>query len=144
MFKKTAVHTIFILITTLKRIHCCKSWFSLKDKGPVNNIPSSTFSPKKQQRCNLALILCLRLISWGRVIVCVRYGTNYAQKQCLGGKKTARFCSRQCPKQNEIIQKKKKSKIHGRLIIWILALPRDGAWRTCHLMGRNLAIFLAQ
>ncbi len=39
--------------------------------------------------------------------------------------------------------KKKKSKIHGRLIIWILALPRDDAWRTlwrtCHLMGRNLA-----
>ncbi len=26
---------------------------SLKDKSPVNNIPSSTFSPKKQQRCNL-------------------------------------------------------------------------------------------
>ncbi len=53
MYKKTAVHTIFILITTLKRIHCCKSWFSLKDKGPLNNIPSSTFSPKKQQCCNL-------------------------------------------------------------------------------------------
>ncbi len=53
MYKKTAVHTIFILITTLKRIHCSKSWFSLKDKGPLNNIPSSTFSPKKQQRCNL-------------------------------------------------------------------------------------------
>ncbi len=53
MYKKTTVHTIFILITTLKRIHCCKSWFSLSDKGPLNNIPSSTFSPKKQQRCNL-------------------------------------------------------------------------------------------
>ncbi len=53
MFIKTAVHTIFILITTLKRVHCCKSWFRLKDKSPVNNIPSSTFSPKKQQRCNL-------------------------------------------------------------------------------------------
>ncbi len=53
MYKKNAVHTIFILITTLKRIHCCKSWFSLKDKGPRNNIPSSTFSPKKQKRCNL-------------------------------------------------------------------------------------------
>ncbi len=53
MYKKTAVHTIFILITTLKRIHCCKSWFRFRDKGPLNNIPSSTFSPKKQQRCNL-------------------------------------------------------------------------------------------
>ncbi len=53
MYKKTAVHTRFILITTLKLIHCCKSRFSLKDKSPRNNIPSSTFSPKKQQRCNL-------------------------------------------------------------------------------------------
>ncbi len=53
MYKKTAVHTRFILITTLKRIHCCKSRFHLRDKGPLNNIPSSTFSPKKQQRCNL-------------------------------------------------------------------------------------------
>ncbi len=53
MYKKTAVHTRFILITTLKRIHCCKSRFRLRDKGPRNNIPSSTFSPKKQQSCNL-------------------------------------------------------------------------------------------
>ncbi len=53
MYKKTAVHTRFILITTLKRIHWCKSRFSLRDKSPRNNIPSSTFSPKKQQRCNL-------------------------------------------------------------------------------------------
>ncbi len=34
-------------------IKLLKSWFRLKDKSPVNNIPSSTFSPKKQQRCNL-------------------------------------------------------------------------------------------
>ncbi len=53
MYKKTTVHTRFILITTLKRIHCCKSRFRLRDKGPRNNIPSSNFSPKKQQRCNL-------------------------------------------------------------------------------------------
>ncbi len=53
MYKKTAVHTRFILITTLKRIHCCKSRFSLRDKGPRTNNPKSTFSPKKQQRCNL-------------------------------------------------------------------------------------------
>ncbi len=33
--------------------HCCKSRFRLRDKGPLNNIPSSNFSPKKQQRCNL-------------------------------------------------------------------------------------------
>ncbi len=53
MYKKNAVHTRFILITTLKRIHCCKSRFRFRDKGPRNNIQSSTFSPKKQQRCNL-------------------------------------------------------------------------------------------
>ncbi len=53
MYKKTAVHTRFILITTLKLIHCCKSQFRFRDKGPRNNIPSSNFSPKKQQRCNL-------------------------------------------------------------------------------------------
>ncbi len=53
MYKKNVVHTRFILITTLKRIHCCKSRFRFRDKGPLNNIPSSTFSPKKQQRCNL-------------------------------------------------------------------------------------------
>ncbi len=53
MYKKTAVHTRFILIMTLKLIHCCKSRFSFRDKGPLNNIPSSNFSPKKQQRCNL-------------------------------------------------------------------------------------------
>ncbi len=47
MYKKPAVHTRFILITTLKRIHCCKSRFRLRDKGPLNNIPSSNFSPKK-------------------------------------------------------------------------------------------------
>ncbi len=34
MYKKNAVHTRFILITTLKRIHCCKSRFSFRDKGP--------------------------------------------------------------------------------------------------------------
>ncbi len=53
MYKKNAVHTRFILITTLKRIHCCISRFRFRDKGPLNNIPSSTFSPKKQQHCNL-------------------------------------------------------------------------------------------
>ncbi len=53
MYKKNAVHTRFILIMRHKRIHCCKSRFYLRDKGPLNNIPSSTFSPKKQQRCNL-------------------------------------------------------------------------------------------
>ncbi len=53
MYKKTAVHTRFILIMRRKRIHCCKSQFRFRDKGPLNNIPSSTFSPKKQQRCNL-------------------------------------------------------------------------------------------
>ncbi len=52
MYKKNAVQSRFILIMTLKRIHCCKSRFSLKDKGPRNNIPKSTFSPKKQS-CNL-------------------------------------------------------------------------------------------
>ncbi len=35
------------------------------------------------------LLICLRLISSGRVIVCVRYGTNYVQKQRLGGKKNS-------------------------------------------------------
>ncbi len=44
---------------------------------------------------------------FGRVIVCVRYGINYAQKQCLGGKKTTLLCSVQFYTQNEIIQKKK-------------------------------------
>ncbi len=41
--------------------------------------------------------------------------------------------------------KKKKVKDTRKIDYWILALPRDGAWRTlwrtCHLMGRNLAIF---
>ncbi len=53
MYKKPAVHTRLILITTLKLIHCCKSRFCFRDKGPLNNIPSSNFSPKEQQRCNL-------------------------------------------------------------------------------------------
>ncbi len=44
-----------------------------------------------------------------RVIVCIRYGINYAQKQRLGGKKSTLFCSIQCYTQNETIQKKKKS-----------------------------------
>ncbi len=46
---------------------------------------------------------------FGRVIVCVCYGINYAQKQRLGGKKTTttQFCSIQCNKQNETIHGKK-------------------------------------
>ncbi len=74
---------------TLKRIHCCKSRFRFRDKGPLNNIPSSTFSPKKQQRCNLDRYSFVYVSSLQGVIVCVHYGTNYAQKQRLGGKKTA-------------------------------------------------------
>ncbi len=44
----------------------------------------------------------------GRVIVCVRYGIHYAKKRRIRGKTTTRFCSKQCHKQNETIQKNKK------------------------------------
>ncbi len=43
----------------------------------------------------------------GRVIVRVRYGINYAQKQRLGGKKTTRCCSIQFYKQNETVHGKR-------------------------------------
>ncbi len=145
--QKNAVHTIFILITTLKRIHCCKSRFHLRDKGPLNNIPSSTFSPKKQQRCNLdRYLICLRLISSGRVIVCVRYGTNYAQKTASGGKKQHDFVAGNVPNRTRSSQKK-KSKIHEDCLLNSGAPSRRRVTHAVtHLSsdGRNLAIFLAQ
>ncbi len=127
IFDNTTVHTRFILIRTLKRIHCCKSRFSLKDKGPRNNIPKSTFSPKKQS-CNLDRYSFVYVSSLQGELLFVSVMEQITLKNSvLVVKKTAWFCSRQCPEQNEIIQKKKKSKIHGKLFIWILALPRDNA-----------------
>ncbi len=91
MYKKTAVHTIFILITTLKRIHCCKSWFSLKDKGPLNNIPSSTFSPKKQQRCNLDRysFVYVSSLQGELLFVSVMEQITLKNSERLGGKKNS-------------------------------------------------------
>ncbi len=111
MYKKTAVHTRFILITTLKRIHCCKSRFRFRDKGPRNNIPSSTFSPKKQQRCNLDRYSFVYVSSLQGELLFVSVMEQIMLKNSvLVVKKTAWFCSRQCPKQNEIIQKKKSQR----------------------------------
>ncbi len=66
-----------------------------------------------QRNNNVVIWMVIPLFTFhffGRVIVCVCYGINYAQKQCLGGKKTTRFCSIQCHKQNETIQKKKSER----------------------------------
>ncbi len=117
MFIETAVHTIFILITTLKRVHCCKSWFRLKDKGPVNNIPSSTFSPKKQQRCNLDRYSFVYVSSLEGELLFVSVMEQITLKNSvLVVKKQHDFVADNVPNRMKS-SKKKKSKIHGRLII---------------------------
>ncbi len=76
-------------------------------------------------------------------IVCVRYGINYAQKQRLGGKKK-RFCSTQCPKQNETIQKKKSERYEEDCLFefWrALVTAREARCDAPVIWwGRNLAI----
>ncbi len=115
--KKNAVHTRFILITTLKRIHCCKSRFSLKDKGPLNNIPSSTFSPKKQQRCNLDRYSFVYVSSLEGELLFVSVMEQITLKNSvLVVKKQHDFVAGNVPNRMRS-SKKKKSKIHGRLFI---------------------------
>ncbi len=131
MYKKTAVHTRFILITTLKRIHCCKSRFCLRDKGPLNNIPSRTFSPKKQQHCNLDRYSFVYVSSLQGELLFVSVMEQITLKNSvLVVKKTAQFCSRQCPKQNEVIQKKKKVKDTRKIVYLNSGAP--SRWRVTH------------
>ncbi len=149
MYKKTAVHTRFILITTLKHIHCCKSRFSFRDKGPLNNIPSSTFSPKKQQRCNLDRYSFVYVSSLQGELLFVSVMEQITLKNSvLVVKKTAWFCSRQCPKQNETIQKKKSQRYTEDCLFefWrSLATARDARCDAPVIWwGHNLAIFFAQ
>ncbi len=63
-------------------------------------------------------------------------------------KKTAWFCSRQCPKQNETIQKKKSQRYTEDCLFefWrSLATARDARCDAPVIWwGRNLAIFFAQ
>ncbi len=64
---------------------------------------------------------------FGRVIVCVRYGLNCAQKQRLGGKKTTRCCNIQCYKQNETVHGKKRVTDMLNIVYLKLPFPRDAA-----------------
>ncbi len=95
-----------------KRIHCCKSRFSLRDKGPRNNIPKSTFSPKKQYRCNLDRYSFVYVSSLqGELLFVSCYGTNYVQKQRLGGKKKQHdFVAGNVPNRMRSSKKKKSQR----------------------------------
>ncbi len=63
---------------------------------------------------------------FGRVIVCVRYGINYAQKQRLGGKKTT--CVAAYSFTNRMRPSKNKKVTDTRNIVYLnLAISRDSA-----------------
>ncbi len=121
-----------------KSIHCCKSRFSLKDKGPRNNIPSRTFSPKKQQRCNLDRysFVYVSSLQGELLFVSVMEQITLKNSVLVVKKKQHDFVAGNVP--NRMRSSKKKKITDTILFIWILALPRDGAWRTlwctCHLM----------
>ncbi len=106
---------------TLKRIHCCKSRFRFRDKGPLNNIPSSTFSPKKQQRCNLDRYSFVYVSSLqGELLFVSVMEQNYAQKQRLGGKKKQHdFVAGNVP--NRMRSSKKKKVKDTRKIVYLNA-----------------------
>ncbi len=96
---------------------CCKSRFCLRDKGPLNNIPSSTFSPKKQQRCNLDRYSFVYVSSLQGELLFVSVIEQITLKNSvLVVKKQHDFVAGNVPNRMRP-SKKKKSKIHGRLFI---------------------------
>ncbi len=133
MYKKTAVYIRFILITTLKRIHCCKSRFSFRNKGPRNNIPSSNFSPKKQQSCNLDRYSFVYVSSLQGELLFVSVMEQITLKNSvLVVKKQHDFVAGNVP--NRMRSSKKKKVKDTRKIVYL----NYGA------PSRNLAIFFVQ
>ncbi len=93
-------------------IHCCKSRFHLRDKGPLNNIPSSTFSPKKQQRCNLDRYSFVYVSSLQEELLFVSVMEQITLKNSvLVVKKQHDFVAGNVP--NRMRSSKKKTKIHS-------------------------------
>ncbi len=130
---------------TSKRIHCWNP--GLVRKARVHRT-TSHWALLVQRNNNVVIWMIIPLFIFhffGRVIVCVRYGINYAQKQCLGGKKNLHGFVAYSVTNRMRPSTEKKSHRYAEYCLFdfwrSLVTPRDARCDAPVIWwGRNLAI----